>query len=61
LPRETPEERVMADNSGGMGFLGFVLGGVVVVLAILAFVVYGGQGTGPKTVNLELPKAAAPK
>lgn len=52
----------MADNSGGMGFLGFVLGGVVVVLAIVAFVVYGGQNTGPKTtVNLELPKAAAPK
>lgn len=51
----------MADNSGGMGFLGFVLGGVVVVLAVLAFVVYGGQGNGPKVVNLELPKAAAPK
>ena len=52
----------MADDSGGMGFLGFVLGGVVVVLAIVAFVVYGGQGTGPKnTVNLELPKTAAPK
>jgi hypothetical protein len=50
----------MADDSGGMSFLGFILGGVVVVLAVLAFVVYGGQGTGPKTVNLELPKAAAP-
>ena len=51
----------MADDSGGMGFLGFVLGGVVVGMAILAFVVYGGQGTGPKTVNLELPMAQAPK
>jgi hypothetical protein len=50
----------MADHSGGMSFLGFVLGGVVVVLAILTFVIYGGQNTGPKTVNLELPKAGAP-
>ena len=49
----------MADESG-TSFLGFILGGVVVVLAIIAFVVYGGQNTGPKTVNLELPKAAAP-
>jgi len=51
----------MADDSGGMGFLGFILGGVVVVLAVLAFVMYGGQGSGPNVVNLELPKAAAPK
>lgn len=51
----------MADDSGGMGFLGFFLGGVVVALAVIAFVVYGGQGTGPQTVNLELPKAAAPR
>ena len=49
------------NDSGGMGFLGFVLGGVLVVLAIIAFVVYGGQGTGSKTVNLELPNTAAPK
>jgi hypothetical protein len=51
----------MADNSGGMGLLGFMLGGVVVVLAVLAFVVYGGQGGGPNVVKLELPTAAAPK
>jgi hypothetical protein len=50
----------MADDSGGVGFLGFVLGGVVVVLAIIAFVIYGGEGTGPRTVNLDLPTAAAP-
>ena len=49
----------MADDSGGMGFLGFVLGGVVVVLAVIAFVLYGGQGTGPKTVNLDLPSNTA--
>jgi hypothetical protein len=48
----------MAENSSDTGFLGFVLGGVLVVMAIMAFVIYGGQGTGPKTVNLELPKAA---
>jgi hypothetical protein len=48
----------MADNSGDTGFLGFVLGGVLVLMAIFAFVIYGGQGTGPKTVNLELPNAA---
>lgn len=50
----------MADDSGGMSFLGFVLGGVVIVLAIIAFVVYGGQNTGPKTVNLELPTTGTP-
>lgn len=51
----------MADNSSGMGFLGFIVGGVVVVVAILAFVIYGGQGTGPtKTVNIEMPKPAVP-
>jgi hypothetical protein len=59
LPWKPTGVRIMADE-GGMGFLGFVLGGVVVVLVIIAFVVYGGQNTGPKTVNLELPKAAAP-
>ena len=50
----------MTDDNGGTGFLGFVLGGVLVVMAILTFVIYGGQNTGPKTVNLELPKADAP-
>jgi hypothetical protein len=50
----------MADDSGEMGFLGFVLGGVVVMLAVIAFVLYGGQGTGPKIVNLDLPNTAAP-
>ena len=49
----------MADDSGGMGFLGFVLGGVVVVLAVLAFVLYGGQGTGPTTVKLDTPSNTA--
>jgi len=30
------------------------------VLVIIAFVLYGGQGTGPKTVTLDLPGTAAP-
>ena len=50
----------MADDSGGMGFLGFVLGGLVVVLAVIAFVLYGAQGTGPKVVKLDWPNTAAP-
>ena len=49
----------MTDDSGGAGFFGSVLGGFVVVLAVIAFVLYGGQGTGPKTVNLDLPNTAA--
>ena len=49
----------MADDSDGTGLMGFVLGGVVVVIAIMAFVVYGGEGTGPKTVNLDLPKTVS--
>ena len=48
----------MTENSSDTGFLGFVLGGVLVVMAIMAFVIYGGQGIGPKTVNLELPPSA---
>lgn len=50
----------MTDDGSGTGLAGFVLGGVVVVLGIAAFVVYGGQNTGPRTVNLDLPKMAAP-
>jgi hypothetical protein len=51
----------MADNGGGNAFLGFVLGGVVVVLALIAFVVYGGNLGGGKTqLNVELPSPSAP-
>jgi hypothetical protein len=50
----------MAGDSGGMGLLGFVVGGTVVVLAILVSVIYGGEGTGPKVVNLDLPNSTAP-
>ncbi len=50
----------MADDSSGTGFLSFVLGGVLVVLAIIAFIVYGGEGTGPRSVNLNLPNTTTP-
>jgi hypothetical protein len=53
----------MADEGGGNSFLSFVLGGVVVVLAILVFAIFGGHASGGKsnTVKLELPTAVAPK
>jgi F0F1-type ATP synthase assembly protein I len=53
----------MANDSGGNSFLSFVLGGLVVVLAILVFAIFGGHAGGDKssTVKLELPTAAAPK
>ena len=51
----------MPDNSGGMGFLGFVVGGVIVALGVIVFVLYGGQGTGHKMVHLDLPKVTAPQ
>jgi hypothetical protein len=50
----------MARETGGMGLLGFTLGGVVVVLAILVSVIYGGEGTGPKVVNLDLANSTGP-
>jgi hypothetical protein len=50
----------MADNSGST-FLGFIVGGVVVVLAILVFVVYGGHLGGRDTVRVELPKPTIAK
>jgi hypothetical protein len=54
-------EENMAEGSGSSSFLGFILGGVVVVLAILAFVVYGGGNFGgTKTVTLNLPAPTAP-
>jgi len=56
--QKCPKEQAMTENSSDTGFLGFVLGGVLVVMAIMAFVIYGGQGIGPKTVNLELPTSA---
>ena len=46
----------MADG-GGQSFLGFILGGVVVVVAIIGFFLYSGGhlGGGSKTVNINVP------
>jgi hypothetical protein len=52
------KESAVAD-SGGSSFLGFVLGGVVVVLAIVVFLVYGGNLGSRDTVKVELPKPTA--
>jgi hypothetical protein len=49
----------MADNGGGNAFLGFILGGVVVVVALIALAMYTGNfpGGGSKSqVSIELPK-----
>ena len=49
----------MADNSGGNAFLGFILGGVVVVLAIIGFMMFssGNFGGGDtSSVKIEVPK-----
>lgn len=52
----------MADDDGATGFFGLMIGGLIVAIAILAFVVYGGQGTGPsKVVSVELANPTAQK
>jgi hypothetical protein len=61
VARRQGKERVMAGTSSGMGFLGFVLGGMVVVVAVLAFMVYDDHANSGKNVIIELPQAAAPK
>jgi hypothetical protein len=55
----------MADgnSSGGTSALAFIVGGLVVVVAVLAFLVYGGGfGSPSKTVNLNVkaPTLSAP-
>jgi hypothetical protein len=50
-------------NSGGSSALAFVVGGLVVVVAVLGFLVYsGGFGAPSKTVNLNIkpPTVSAP-
>ena len=57
-----------SNNSGGTGGggnagLAFIVGGVVVVLAIVAYFVFsGGMGTQKKDVNVDvnLPEVSAP-
>ena len=48
------------DDDGSNGLIGFVIGGVMIVLAIFAFVIYGGEHTGPALVNLDLPPVDTP-
>ena len=52
----------MADNNGGSNtFLGFILGGVVVAVAVIAFLVYGGgfgQQKSTSTIKIEVPKTS---
>lgn len=57
----------MAENSssgGGNAGLAFIVGGVVVVLAIVAYFVFAGGSMTPKTqdvnVDVNLPKVEAP-
>ena len=53
----------MADNSsdsGGVGLLAFILGGVVVlVLAIAAFMFLGNAAPSGDTVNINVPGAGS--
>jgi hypothetical protein len=59
VARRQGKERAMPGTSGGVGFVSFILGGLVVIVAILAFMVYDDPGN--KTVAIDLPKMAAPR
>ncbi|MGH6768379.1 MAG: hypothetical protein ACRECO_05080 [Xanthobacteraceae bacterium] len=50
----------MADNSGN-SFLGFIVGGLVVVVAILGIFLYSGNFRGGDSVRVELPKPTITK
>jgi hypothetical protein len=58
---QSKQERVMADGGGGNAFLGVILGGVLIVVVILGFVVFGGGFRGGDTVRVELPKPTITK
>jgi hypothetical protein len=47
-------------NSGGGNGLAFIVGGLVVIVAIIAFVVYSGGFTQKKSVDVNI-SAEAPK
>jgi hypothetical protein len=50
----------MADNGGSNAFLGFVLGALVVVVALIGLGMYGGgyfNGAKTSTIKIEVPKA----
>ncbi len=51
----------MAEGSGSNAFLGFVVGGLVIAVAAIGYIVFGGNfgggsAKGP-TINIEAPKA----
>jgi hypothetical protein len=52
----------MAEGSGSNAFLGFVVGGLVVAVVAIGYIVFGGNfggggsAKGP-TINIEAPKA----
>lgn len=50
----------MADDSGN-AFLGFIVGGLVVVVAIIGIVLYSGNFRSGDTVRVELPKPTTTK
>jgi hypothetical protein len=62
--RETStEETIMADNSGGIGILGVVIGALI-VLGVGFFLLNGNlTGGSPKSVNLNInpPATTSPK
>ena len=47
-------------NSGGNGGLAFIVGGLVVIVAVLAFVMYSGGFSHKKSVDVNI-SASAPK
>jgi len=52
------------NSSGGNAGLAFIVGGLLVVVAIIAYFVFGGGGMTPETkevnVDVDLPEVAAP-
>jgi hypothetical protein len=52
----------MADNSGGVGFLGVLVGAlIVVVVGFGALYATGNLGSGGTTVKVEAPKVPGTK
>lgn len=49
-----------ASNSGGNSGLAFIVGGLVVIVAIIAFVVYSGGFTHKKSIDVNV-SASAPQ
>lgn len=60
----THEENIMADREGGggSGFMGVIVGALLVAVLALGFVAYnGGFGGGQSAeINVEVPEAPSP-